>query len=471
MSERYDLVVIGAGTAGLTAAGFMGRVGGKVALIEKEALGGDCTWYGCVPSKALLKVSKMAHSVRTAHKYGITASEPQVDMTAVRDYVQDAIREIYQHETPEVYSAAYGPEVIIGEARFIDAHTVQVGDRQLKAKKFVVATGARPTVPPIDGLEDVPYMTNRTVFTNDKLPEHLLVMGAGPIGAEMAQAHARLGAKVTMMDIGFLQRDEPEAKEVMLKVFEEEGVTFIESLVDSVQKDSETITATLKNGQRVSGDALIVAVGRTPNTDLGLENAGVHYTKEGIGVDDYLRTNVKHIYAVGDCTTAPKFTHYAGFQGGIAGRNATFPVLNSRGHDDVLPWVTYTDPEVAHVGMTEAEARQQYGDSVKVYNLPTSRGDRTVVEGDTEGFIKLVYTSTSNLLGATVVADRAGEMIFELMLAVKKKISMTDITTMIHPYPSYNYVVKRAVADVVIEELLDGFSGRAIDAVSKVLFR
>mgnify|MGYP002713084553 CR=1 FL=1 len=466
----YDLIVIGAGAAGLTAAGFMGRVGGKVALIERDAMGGDCTWVGCVPSKALLKVSKIAHSIRTAGKYGIQVDPPKINMPAVKAYVQHAIQEIYQHETPEVYAKSYNVEVILGEARFIDAHTVQVGDKQLQSKKFVIATGARATVPPIPGLEDVPYFTNRSIFQNETLPEHLLIMGASAIGAEMGQAHARLGSKVTMMDVGLLPREEPEVAEVMQKILAEEGVTFIPSLVEAVKKDGDQIIATLKNGETVTGDALLVAVGRTPNTDLGLENAGVAYDKQGITVDDYLRTSAKHIYAVGDCTPAPKFTHYAGFQGSIAGRNATFPIINSKGHEDIFPWVIFTDPEIAHVGMTEAEARKKHGDAVKVFKFSLSRGDRTVCEDDTEGFIKLVYKGSGTLLGATIVSDRAGEMIMEYALVLKKKLSLRDVGTMIHPYPTYSDVVKKATSTMLIGQLFEGMSGKAINLLGKILF-
>jgi pyruvate/2-oxoglutarate dehydrogenase complex dihydrolipoamide dehydrogenase (E3) component len=470
MAEAYDLIVIGAGAAGLTAAGFTGRVGGHVALIEREAFGGDCTWTGCVPSKALLKVSKTMHSIRTASKYGITVGEPTVDMAKVRDYVKASIEEIYQHETPEVFSENYNVEPVIGEARFIDAHTIAVGDRHLTASKFVIATGARATIPPVPGLEAVPYKTNQNIFDNDKLPEHLLIMGAGAVGSEMAQAHARLGAKVTLMDVGLFPMAEAEVAEVMQPLFEEEGITFIPSLVASAKMDGQEVVLTLQNGDEVRGDMLLVAVGRTPSVNLGLENAGVTYSKKGIPVDDYLRTNVKHIYAVGDCTTGPKFTHYAGFQGGIAGRNLTLPVVNSKGHMSTVPWVIYTDPEIAHAGLSEEQARKEHGDKVKVSMFSLKHGDRTVVEDDTAGFIKLVYMGSGKLLGATIVAGRAGEMIFELMLAIQGKLSMSGITSLVHPYPTYNDVVKKAVSEVYIKELFEGTSGKAIAFAGKMLF-
>lgn len=470
MQDVYDLIVIGAGAAGLTAAGFGGRVNARVALIEKHKLGGDCTWYGCVPSKALLKVGKVAHAVRTAAQYGIAAGQPVIDMQAVRAYVQQTIEEIYQHETPEVFAEAYGVEVILGEAQFIDSNTVQVGDHQLAARKIIIATGARALIPPVKGLAAVPYVTNETIFQNDVLPQRLLIMGAGPIGMEMAQAYARLGSRVTVMDRAMLPRDEPEAVGVMARVFEREGIQFIASLIESVQMDDGEFVAVMANGEQVRGDMFLVAAGRQPNVEsLSLENAGVVYSSAGIEVDTYLRTNVKHIYAIGDCTTGPKFTHYAGSQGGVAAQNALFPVVNSKGHDPILPWVTFTDPEVAHVGLTEAEARKKYKDAIKTFVLPLTKGDRSIAENDKDGFIKLVYKNGGKLLGATIVAERAGEMITEFALVLKTDLKLRDIVNTMHAYPTYSDIVRKAVSSMLIEELFDGFSGKVVNAVTKTI--
>lgn len=471
MTDTYDLVVIGAGAAGLTAAGFGGRINAKVAIIEKNKLGGDCTWVGCVPSKALLKIAKVAHTIRTADKYGITASPPQIDVAKVREYVQNTVDEIYQHETPEVFSEEYGVEVVLGTAEFIDPHTVKVGDRTLTAKKFVIASGAKPLIPPIDGIEDVPYQTNLTIFEKDHLPDHLLIIGGGPIGMEMAQAHARLGAKVTVMDSAIMRRDDPEVAEVLQPILEREGVHFETSMVKQARMDGEDIVLTLDNGTEITGDMLLVAAGRTPNVEgLGLDAAGIAYTQHGIDVDKFLRTSAQHIYAVGDCTPGPKFTHYAGWQASVAARNALFPVVNSNGHDENLPWVTFTEPEAAHVGLTEAQAREKYGDAVKVYNFPLTLGDRSMTEDDREGFIKIVYKGSGTLLGATIVANRAGEMIVEFGYALRRGFGFGDIVAMMHAYPTYSDVVRKAVAYLMIEELFEGTSGRVINTVSRVLF-
>lgn len=469
MSEIYDVIVIGGGAAGLTAAAVIGGLGKNVALIERERLGGDCTWTGCVPSKALLKVAKVAHSIRTAHKYGISINEPIIDMKAVREHLRHVIQEVYQHETPEE-TAKRGIEVVLGEARFVDAGTIQVGERQMQAKKFIIATGGRAAIPPIPGLDGVPYKTNATIFDNDRLPEHLLIMGAGPIGMEMGQAHARLGAKVTIVGDQIMPRDEPEAVDVLRKTFASEGIAIIETLVTEVKQAGSTIVLKLKSGQEVQGDMLLVAVGRIPNIDtLDLEKAGVHYTRQGIAVNKQLQTNVPHIYAIGDVTTGPKFTHYAGFQGAAAGRNALLPFGKANGHEAVVPWVTFTDPEVAHVGLTETEARQQFGESVKVFTLPMAMGDRSVAEDDVEGFIKLVYRGRDDLLGATVVADRAGEMIIEYELVIKKKISLRSLVGVMHPYPTYSDVAHKAMSRLLVRELLGSWLGKLFKKVVNLL--
>lgn len=469
MSEVYDVVVIGGGAAGLTAAAFVGGLEKKVALVERERLGGDCTWTGCVPSKSLLKVAKVAHTIRTASKYGISVEQPQIDMGVVRQHVQNIIQEVYQHETPEAI-AKRGIEVILGEAQFLDAHTLQVGERQLKAKKIIIASGGRAAIPAIPGLDAVPYKTNANIFDNDELPDHLLIMGAGPIGMEMGQAHARLGAKVTIIGSQVMPRDEPEAVDVLRQVFAREGIDIIEGLVTEVHRADTDIILRLSTGQEVRGDMLLVAVGRTPNIDaLDLDKAGIRYNPQGIPVNAHLQTNVPHIYAIGDVTTGPKFTHYAGFQGGIAGRNALLPFGKANGHEAVLPWVTFTDPEVAHVGLTEAEARQQYGDTVKTFMLPMAMGDRSVTEDDVDGFIKIVYRGSSELLGATIVAARAGEMIIEYELVIKKKISLRSLVGVMHPYPTYSDIAQKALSKLLVKELLDSRAGRLFKKVVKFL--
>ncbi|MEL7434421.1 MAG: FAD-dependent oxidoreductase [Chloroflexota bacterium] len=472
MSDEYKMVVIGGGAAGLTASAFAGEVGAKVALIEKAHLGGDCTWVGCVPSKALLKVAKVAHEMRVADDYGIVPVTPQVDMTKVKAFVKRAIHEVYEGETPEVFTNR-GVEVIEGYAQFIDPHTVEVNGRQLRSKNFVIATGARPLIAPIPGLDEIDYFTNETFFDNERLPEHLVIMGAGAIGMEMAQAYNRLGAKVTIVGANVMPRDDRDAVATIKTVFEREGVTIIEDFVDKLEKgEGDTFTAHTRENGSIEGDMLLVAIGRAPTVEgLGLDKAGVEYSKRGIEVDEHLRTNVKHIYAIGDVTTGPKLTHYAGFQGAVAGRNIMVPIFKGNGHTDVFPWTTFTDPEIAQVGMTEKEAREKLGDKAKVFVLPLTEGDRSQAEKDLDGFIKIVYQGSGTLLGTTIVAARAGEMIQEYANALQNGDGLRSITGPIHAYPTYSDVAKKAASKLSLKELFEGTSGRVIEVASNVLFK
>lgn len=467
MQEAYDVIVIGGGAAGLTASVVVGELGKRVALIERDKIGGDCTWTGCIPSKALLRIAKSVHHARQAQRYGIT-SAGMVDMAKVRHDLYQIIHEIYQHETPEAVSRR-GVEVIIGQTKFLDTTTIEVNGKRLKAKKIVIATGGRAFIPPIDGLADVPYKSNADFFDNDRLPEHLLIMGAGPIGMEMGQAYARLGARVTIIGADIMPRDEPEVANVLRQIFSKEGINIVQAMVTKAQQEGDVTHLQLDNGDAISGDMLLVAVGRTPNIEgLGLEQAGINITPQGIPVNDYLQTNIPHIYAIGDVTTGAKFTHYAGFQGAIAGRNVLLPI-KARGFVDELPWVTFTDPEVAHAGLTESQARQRYGDSVKVFHFPLDEGDRSVAENDVAGFIKLIYRGSGDLLGATVVAERAGEMILEFDLIIKKKIALRKMVGMIHAYPTYSDVAKKALSQLAIKALRDSKFAPLIKSIIKRL--
>jgi pyruvate/2-oxoglutarate dehydrogenase complex dihydrolipoamide dehydrogenase (E3) component len=466
MTGQYDLVVIGAGSGGLTAAQFAARLGAKVALVEKERIGGDCTWTGCVPSKALLKVAKVAHQVRAANDYGVCVEQPAVDMARVCAYVRQAIEAVYRHETPDRL-AEQGIEVIIGAARFLNAHTLQVGERALWAKKFIIATGARPVIPPLPGLSAVSYLTYEQIFENDYLPQRLLVMGAGPIGAEIAQAYQRLGAQVALIDVGLLPREEPEVAQVMRRVLVREGIQFIEGLVTAVRQEGPQIIVRVKE-REFQGEMLLVAVGRAPSVaGLNLEQAGVNYSAKGIPVDNQLRTNVRHIYAVGDCILDNhQFTHLAAWQGFQAARNALLPG-SSRGVSQIVPWTTFTDPEVAHVGLTEAQARDKYGDKVRIVYREMDRVDRAVVENDRDGFIKVVYKKDGRLLGATIVAERAGEAITEFTLALRHSLKLVDLAEAIHVYPTYSTGVQQLAAELATDNVLDSILGKVIKTLSR----
>jgi pyruvate/2-oxoglutarate dehydrogenase complex dihydrolipoamide dehydrogenase (E3) component len=464
MSEAYDLVVIGGGSAGLMAAEFAARLGACVVLVEKHRIGGDCTWTGCVPSKALLKAAKVAHETRNTAHYGVLTAQPQVDMAQVREYIREAIQDRYQHETPEQLIRR-GVDVVIGAARFLDPHALQVGERTLYAKKFVVATGAKPFIPDIPGLREAPFVTYLDIFENDHLPERLIVIGAGPIGAEISQAYQRLGSQVTLVDVGLLPRDEPEVAQVMGEVFAREGIRFVEGLVSEVREAGDEVEISVQ-GQRFQGDLLLVTVSRKPVlTGLDLENAGVAYSSDGIQVDDKLRTTAKHIYAAGDCIGGPQFTHFAGWQGYKAARNALLPG-SSTGFEEWVPWTTFTDPEVAHVGLAEAQAREKHGNMVRVACWDMAELDRAVAENNRDGFIKIVHHKDGTLLGATIVSERAGEAITEFVQALKHGLKMRDLSSVMHVYPTYSTAVQRLAGDVAMEDFLTSRTGKLVRSLS-----
>jgi pyruvate/2-oxoglutarate dehydrogenase complex dihydrolipoamide dehydrogenase (E3) component len=458
-------VVIGAGSGGLTAAGFAAQLGARVALVEKDRIGGDCTWTGCVPSKALLKAAKVAHEVRNAGRFGVVSAAPVTDMAAVRAYVRRAIDEVYRFESPEELRQK-GIEVIQGYARFSDASTILVDQQSIRAKAFLITTGARPRIPTIAGLGEVPFLTYEQIFDNDKLPGTLAVIGGGPIGMELAQAYQRLGSQVIVVGERLLPKDEPEVAPLMRRVFEREGVRFVTGRAQSARRDGGGVVVATE-GEEIRGDAVLVASGRAPTVaGLDLEKAGVKYSGAGIPVDDHLRTSVRHIYAAGDVLGGYQFTHLAGWQGFQAARNALLPG-NSKGVNELVPWVTYTDPEVAHAGMTEEQARARFGGQIQVRRRDMSRTDRAVCEGDTGGFLKVVAKDDGSLLGATVVHARAGETIAEFVVAINHRLKLSDLAGAIHPYPTCATAVQQIAAEATLDKLLSGKSGRIVRSLSK----
>ena len=465
MTIEYDFVVIGAGSGGLPAVEFAAKLGLNVALIEKDRIGGDCTWRGCVPSKALLKAAKVAHHARTAEQFGIMSTAPTVDMKAVRNYVRQAIASVYQYETPE-HLAEAGITVHKGQAQFIDSNTIQVGERTIQAKKFLITTGASPRAPRIKGLENIDYLTYEQLFENDRLPNRLIVLGAGPVGVEMSQAYRRLGAQVTLIDRAILPEQDREAARVILKVFVTEGIRFVQGLAHSVSSNQGKIFVEV-GSNTIEGDMLLVATGRKPNVSgLGLENAGVDYSEAGIKADSSLRTTTRNIYAAGDVLGGMQFSHLAGWQGFQAARNALLPG-SERSNDKPIPFTIFTDPEVAHVGLTEEQAREQYGQNLRVAHLNLSRSDRAVCENSLEGFLKIMHKPGGKILGATIVADRAGESITEFVIAIEHGLKLDDLAETIHVYPSYSVDVMRLAADATMNKLVNGVSGNVVRRLAK----
>jgi pyruvate/2-oxoglutarate dehydrogenase complex dihydrolipoamide dehydrogenase (E3) component len=405
--------------------------------------------------------------VRTASRFGVSANPPIVEMTKVRGYVRQAIQQVYQFEGPEDLRKQ-GIEVIQGAGRFVDARTIMVGEQLVRSKSFLLATGAHPRIPPIAGLNEVPFVTYEQLFDNDRLPRAMIVVGGGPIGMEMAQAYQRLGAQVSVVADRLLPKEEPEVREVMQRVFEREGVRFVWGRAKSARRDGDEIVVAADR-EEARGDLLLIASGRKPTVaGLDLEKAGVNYSESGIPVDDQLRTNVKNIYAAGDVTGGYQFTHFAGWQAFQAARNALLPGSNS-GLTDLVPWVTFTDPEVAHVGLTEEQARAKFGENVRVCRWEMSRTDRAICEDDRDGFIKVIAKTNGSLLGATVVNGRAGETITEFIVALKQNLNVSDLAGAIHAYPTYSTAAQQLAAELAIERTLAGVSGKIIRGLSKII--
>ena len=404
-------------------------------------MGGDCLNTGCVPSKALIAAAGRAHEFRTGAPLGIAAVDPVVDFAAVHAHIHRAIATIAPVDGVEQMTGL-GCEVIAGEAVLTGRSSVTVGGRALSAPRIVLAVGSRPRVPPIAGIEAIPYLTNETIFDLAELPGHLIVVGNGPIAVELAQAFLRLGSQVTVIAPGPpMAKDDPEAAAIAVAALKADGVTFVDSEVTSAEAG---VTVRLKNGTSIFGSHLLVAAGRSFDFDrLGLAAAGVDHDEHGIAVNARRRTSNPRIYAIGDCRPGPHFTHVSGYEGS----NMVLEIglgLPAKADYRALPWVTYVDPEVAQVGLTEAEARKQYGDDITVWRVDFADNDRAITEGDTTGFVKLI-TRGRRPVGATIVGAHAGDMILPAAMMVAGKASLFGVASLIVPYPNRAEHLKKAV--------------------------
>eukprot|EP00055_Hartaetosiga_balthica_P007635 m.26552 g.26552 ORF g.26552 m.26552 type:complete len:484 (+) comp5866_c0_seq1:60-1511(+) len=476
--EQFSVIIIGAGSGGLTAADFAAKIGAKVALIEAKKLGGDCTWTGCVPSKALLKASKVVHSVRKSPDYGVEGFELdriKVNMQVVHDRIHSIIHQIYEEETPEVFESR-GVRVFQGVASFEDEHHILVtredGSKvRLFGARFVICTGARPNIPKFVKESGVPFYTYEDIFDVTELPESLLVVGSGPIGCEIGQSYARFGSKVTIVARHIMAKEEPEAQETMKKVFEKEGIVHLPHRMKSVKTTEDgMIEATLEDGTVVVAQKMLVASGRVPVvSNLNLEAANVEYDPQGgIKTNDILRTSVKHIYGAGDCIGSEQFTHYAGFQAFMAVRNFILP-SHDKGKTTLVPRCTFTDPEVASVGMSEKEFREKYPEGKgHVAYWPAAKIDRLITDGETEGYYKIFYSSDKKIRGAVFVCSRAGELINEIAVCIHHGIKFTELGRVIHNYPSFGFALQQMGSEVAIEGLFHGITGKLIALLKKV---
>jgi pyruvate/2-oxoglutarate dehydrogenase complex dihydrolipoamide dehydrogenase (E3) component len=461
---RPDICVIGAGSGGLLTAAGASQLGADTVLIEAHRMGGDCLNYGCVPSKALLAAAHAAVAYRRAPAFGIEAAPPRIDFAKVRAHVQGVISAIAPNDSEERF-AGLGVKVIREQARFTGPEEVLAGDFRIRARRFVVATGSRPAIPPLPGLAELPYLTNETIFDLESLPDHLLVLGGGPIGCELAQAFRRLGARVSLVDMQeLLPRDDPEPADVVRQSLLDDGVEIYERhrVVGASGSGTRLALDMEEDGARIrlEGSHLLVAAGRRATVEgLGLEAAGIDHTAVGIRVDEHLRTSNRRVYAVGDVAGGPQFTHVAAYHAGVVIRNALFR-LPAKVRYDALPWVTYTDPELAHVGLSEKDARAR--GPIRLLRWPYAENDRAQAEHRGRGFIKVVTTPRGRILGADIVGHAAGEMIHVWTLAVSQKLKIGAVAGMIAPYPTLAEIGKRAAGNFFAPKLFSERTRRLV---------
>ena len=450
-----DICVIGAGSGGLSVAAGAAQMGARVVLIEKGEMGGDCLNSGCVPSKAMLAAAKQAHAMTKGAAMGITPTTPEIDFAAVKDHVARAIATIAPVDSQERFEG-FGITVIREHARFTSPDEIEAGGTTIKARRFVLATGSRPLVPPIDGIEDTPYLTNETIFDLREKPRHLLVIGGGPIGIEMAQAHRRLGCEVTVIEgMKALGKDDPELAGTLLGMLRDEGIRIEEDAkVTAVSGSAGAIRVDTEKGS-FEGSHLLLAVGREVVTDgLGLDVAHVKHDRKGITVGPDLRSETnRRVYAVGDAAGGLMFTHVAGYHAGVIIRSMLFG-LPSKAKTAHIPWATYTDPGLAQVGMTEAEARETHGDALKVIRMGYDENDRAIAEGRTQGMLKLMAVK-GRPVGATILGAQADELIGVWAIAIAAGTKLSKIAGAVLPYPTLGEINKRAAGNYFSASLFD----------------
>lgn len=467
-----DFCVIGAGSGGLSFAAGVVQMGASVILVEAKKMGGDCLNYGCVPSKALLAAAKMGHEIERAQDFGWSTNTPQVSFKKVYDHVHKVIASIAPNDSVERFEGL-GVKVILEQGHFIDPKTLETEHYLIQAKRFIIATGSRPFIPPIPGLETISYLTNETVFDLQELPKHLVIIGGGPIGIEMAQAFCRLGSQVTVLEaFAALPKDDPEMTFQLKQQLIQEGITLKEHVkITSVTQVENEITICIEGTDykniTLSASHILVATGRIANIQaLNLEIAGVQTTPKGIIVNDCLHTSNPKVYAIGDCIGGYQFTHVANYHAGLAIRNSIFK-LRSKVQTQAIPWVTYTDPELAHVGFTESQLQQQKI-RYKVLKHSFHENDRAHTEGRTEGQIKVLVTPKGHILGVTILGAHAGELIYPWVMAIQNKLKISAITSSIAPYPTLTEISKRAAGSYYIDKIFSPLMKRVVQLMMRL---
>lgn len=460
--EKYDLVVVGGGTAGLVSAAGGASMGARVALVERDKLGGDCLYYGCVPTKTLVKSAKVASLMRRAEEFGLKPVETGVDFPAVMERMRRAVATVGKHDDPERFRKL-GVKLFLGDqARFESPEEISVDGARMRAGSAIIATGSYATVPPVTGIEETGYITHVEALRLERLPSSIVIIGAGPVGCEFAQIFARFGSRVALVGSSPLPlpKEDPEISEALLRFLEADGVTYhggFRAEAARIEGNEKVVAARSRRGEKIEarGEEVLIAAGRAPTVEgLGLENAGVALVCNGVMVDERLRTSAPNIYAAGDVTGKRLFTHMADYQGKIALGNALFPVKRKADYR-VVPWTTFTDPEVARVGLTEGEALREH-DDVKVFCYPFGDLDRAIADGEPHGLVKLVTDKKGGILGGHIIGPDAGNLIGEVVLAMQKNLPVQTLSTTIHVYPTLSEGVKRAADNYYREKLFTG---------------
>ncbi|NGX50697.1 MAG: Mercuric reductase [Chlamydiae bacterium] len=458
MKKRFDIIVIGAGAGGLVVAIGGAKAGKKVLLIEKGAYGGDCTNYGCIPSKSLIASANQAHALSRCQELGIESSPFSFDATGVLDRVRKIISEVRMREDASTLNS-FGVETLDGAALFQDGQTLSVGSERVRGRDIVIATGSYPVIPNIPGLEGTPFLTNETVFDLKKIPKSIIFIGGGPIGCELAQAFARLGSSVTLVvrKPYIMNREDADARQVVMERFQKEGINLLmECTTERIfYENSFEVEVRGKAVQRLQAEQLFIGAGRRPHIqELNLAAAGVKFSEEGVQTDAYGRTSNKHIWAVGDAAGPPFFTHYAENQGRTVLKNLLLPFYFKKSRQPI-PRCTFTDPEVASIGVMESECDRS---KVAIYTVPFKEVDRNITSGRTEGFVKIITKKwSSQILGATIVGPRAGEMLMQISTAMLAKMPLRKFSNLMHPYPIESLAIRKAADKWLTQTILPKF--------------
>lgn len=464
MSDPFDIVIIGGGAGGLVVASGAAQFGARVALVEKErGLGGDCLYHGCVPTKTLVHSARVLSLMRRSEEFGlgrVTSSEE--NFSSVMERMRRMVARIGEQDDPKRFEAM-GIQIYFGEGRFVDPKTFEVAGRRITGRRFVLATGARPSVPPIPGLAEAGFLTNITALALKQRPETMAILGGGPVGVEFAQIFRRLGVRVTLIEKRdqLLPKEDREIAATLEAIFRKEGIDCLTgAAVQSVRREGTRKILILEGREgvrQVAAEEVLVAAGRAPNVEgLGLEAAGVAYDRQGVKVDATLRTTARHIWACGDLVGPYQFTHLAEYQAGIVVGNALFPLVRRKVEYRVVPWVTFADPEAARVGLTEAEAKEKLG-AVHVYRFPFKGIDRAIIEGEEAGFIKLIADRRLRIVGAHLIGPNAGDLLHEYVLAMKANLKITSLSATIHAYPTLSQGVKKTADQYYREKLFSGW--------------